>query len=70
MRIHQALALAKKESIESECTVHVCASFIFRKAEDGGTQFDATVDVHGYRTCDFWDSSVIGSFYNGKWRPA
>jgi hypothetical protein len=67
MRLAQAKALAEKESKDSECTVFLCAGFIFgeRDLEQG---IEPKVDPNGYHTCDFYDGTVIARCTNGKWR--
>ena len=68
MKLAQAKALAEKESAENKgCTIYLCAGFIYNM--EMLRRGDAPrIDDNGYKTCDFYDSSVIARIVNGKWR--
>lgn len=68
MKLAQAKALAEKESRENPgCTIFLCAAFIYNM--EMLRRGDAPrIDDNGYKTCDFYDSSVIARIVDGKWR--
>lgn len=68
MRLAQAKALAERESEQNPgCTIFLCAGFIFNM-EMLRRGDPPKVDELGYKTCDFYDSSVIARIVDGRWR--
>lgn len=69
MKLHEAKALAEREAANHPgCTIHLCAAFKPWNPDALGFNL-AEVNQNGYSTCDFFDSSVIASITDGKWRP-